>query len=101
MAVHLVTEPRGAPAVISFKATERKRTPIGEDHSPPNSLQSTLTVPNVRIIYSYERGLPAGSRMYLPVAVSYTFSRTKAANQPWQIGVELLFEHRRESASQP
>ena len=29
--------------------------------------------------------------MYLPVTVSYTFSRNQSANQPRQVGVELLF----------
>ena len=56
MAVHLVPEPRRAPAVVSLKAAERKRTAVRENDAPPNSLQRTLTVPNVRIIYSYERG---------------------------------------------
>jgi hypothetical protein len=36
-------------------AAERKRTPVRENDPPPNSLQRTLTVPNVRIIYSHKR----------------------------------------------
>ena len=53
--VHLVAEPRSARAVVSLKAAERKRTPVRENDPPPNSLQRTLTVPNVRIIYSHKR----------------------------------------------
>ena len=56
--VHLVPEPRRARTVVSLKAAERKRTPVRENDAPPNSLQRTLTVPNVRIIYSSDGSAP-------------------------------------------
>ena len=81
MVVHLVSEPCRAFAIVPFESAKGKRSAIGEDYSPPNSLQRFLTISNVRIIYSHKRAT-GWIRTYLPVTVLYTFSRTKARMSP-------------------
>ena len=54
MVVNLVSESCCAFAIVPFKSTKGKRTAVGEDYPPPNSLQRFLTISNVRIIYSHK-----------------------------------------------
>ena len=94
MVVNLVSESCRAFAIVPFKSTKGKRTAIGEDYPPPNSLQRFLTISNVRIIYSHKGAARRNEDVLATDGVINVFPN-QSPDQTRQIGVQLLLQHRR------
>src|ERR1700721_2498947 len=94
MVVHLVSESRRAFAIVPFESAKGKRTAVGEDYPPPNSLQRLLTVSNVRIIYSHKGAARRNEDVLATDGVINVFPN-QSPDQTRQIGVQLLLQHRR------
>jgi hypothetical protein len=92
--VNLVSESCRAFAIVPFEAPKGKRTAVGEDYPPPNSLQGFLTISNVRIIYSHKGTARRNEDVLATDGVINVFPHQRP-DQTRQIGVQLLLEHRR------
>src|SRR6202041_2773253 len=93
MVAHLVPEPRRAFAIVPFESAKGKRTAVGEDYPPPNSLQRFLTISNVRIIYSYKGAARRNQDVLATDGVINVFPN-QSPDKTRQIGVQLLLQHR-------
>ena len=94
MVVNLVSESCRAFAIVPFKSTKGKRTAVGEDYPPPNSLQRFLTISNVRIIYSHKGAARRNQDVLATDGVINVFP-DQSPDKTRQIGVQLLLQHRR------